>query len=56
MYSKDGKRILARSIYDKGVGEEFSLSVYNKGRRGILSIVQQGWERDSLCQCTVQQG
>ncbi len=35
-------------VYTTRVGEGFSLSVYNKGRRGILSSVQQGWERDSL--------
>jgi hypothetical protein len=44
MYSKGGKRILARSIY-------------NKGGIGILSVsVQQGWERDYLCQCTTRLG
>ncbi len=31
--------------------------MYSKGGRGILSvIVQQGWERDSLCKCTARVG
>jgi hypothetical protein len=31
------------------VGKGFSLEVYNKGGRGILSVsVYQGWERDFL--------
>ncbi len=32
------------------MGEGFSLYVYSKGGRGIISVsAQQGWERDYLC-------